>query len=600
MVFDQMDQCHDLFTNHAESQWGGAGNPSGAELKTLYEKRSWKDSFDTASSIDDPVWHGFGGDCYSDTSSESQGCPEVTHAFNDTPLPYRRDFPLDEQFDDQPGTIDQQGFSDTSRSCQSVAGADSATDQKRISDVDICPSCRPSWKPAIAASKDVATAAAIAAMPETLRFNAENFSRLLFVKGTFLQVGSTSGEDHRPTRQRRSQSAGHSPISADVDVPQPLVIRSTPSVDSVETKLIVSTMCNTPCQHVNAAPTPQSRAEGFGSSVPTMDTLPESIWDGNIVCASEHPSDSDDRSRTSLLVAYLPRSATNADLSKVFGRFGLLALVSVMRDVVGVSKCFAFVTFERPEGAHAALHFCEEGRLVLPDLAGKMWHVKASWARKDVSRRDRRAKAVHAPPLALLAEDASLAHRAALDVAKLQPDFCGIAGLLEPLRSAQLASGANALPAEPASTWEAGHCPRRRCRCLLISYLPRIATRADLASAFGRFGKIAFTSVVQDLRGVSKCYGFVLFKTADAAEEARRHCDQERVIMSDDAGKRWRVQASWAESNRPRQQRNRGGTVHCSPFAGSTNIAPTYGPDMGAARGAAINACVAPPGLWLA
>ncbi|XP_027112531.2 polyadenylate-binding protein 2-like isoform X1 [Coffea eugenioides] len=54
---------------------------------------------------------------------------------------------------------------------------------------------------------------------------------------------------------------------------------------------------------------------------------------------------------TNVFVKNLSDSTTDEDLKKVFGDFGTITSVAVMRDEDGKSKCFGFVNFENPEDA---------------------------------------------------------------------------------------------------------------------------------------------------------------------------------------------------------------------------------------------------------
>ncbi|KAL3538857.1 hypothetical protein ACH5RR_002223 [Cinchona calisaya] len=58
---------------------------------------------------------------------------------------------------------------------------------------------------------------------------------------------------------------------------------------------------------------------------------------------------------TNVFVKNLSESTTDEDLKKVFGEFGTLTSVVVMRDEDGKSKCFGFVNFENPEDAAIAV-----------------------------------------------------------------------------------------------------------------------------------------------------------------------------------------------------------------------------------------------------
>ncbi len=87
----------------------------------------------------------------------------------------------------------------------------------------------------------------------------------------------------------------------------------------------------------------------------------------------------------SLLISSLPRNAGSQKLRLVFSAFGSLASIKIIHDDYG-SKCFGFVNFMEAAAAKEAFHQCARGRIILQDLRGKKWHVKASWARVDEGR----------------------------------------------------------------------------------------------------------------------------------------------------------------------------------------------------------------------
>lgn len=63
-----------------------------------------------------------------------------------------------------------------------------------------------------------------------------------------------------------------------------------------------------------------------------------------------------DKSRfTNVFVKNLSESTTEEELNKVFGEFGTITSVAVMRDEDGKSKCFGFINFENAEDAAKAV-----------------------------------------------------------------------------------------------------------------------------------------------------------------------------------------------------------------------------------------------------
>lgn len=73
---------------------------------------------------------------------------------------------------------------------------------------------------------------------------------------------------------------------------------------------------------------------------------------------------------TNVFVKNMSASADEADLRSVFGEFGAITSVAVMRDVEGKSKCFGFVNFESAEDAVSSVEVLN-GR----EFDGKEWYV---------------------------------------------------------------------------------------------------------------------------------------------------------------------------------------------------------------------------------
>jgi len=91
------------------------------------------------------------------------------------------------------------------------------------------------------------------------------------------------------------------------------------------------------------------------------------------------------RNGHTLLIAYFPRDSTSSSLRGLFEKFGDVQKLSLVRDEDGTSKCYAFVRFKALEEAVAVHAMCKSGLVRLPDKEGKVWYVKATWAK----RRDR-------------------------------------------------------------------------------------------------------------------------------------------------------------------------------------------------------------------
>ena len=58
---------------------------------------------------------------------------------------------------------------------------------------------------------------------------------------------------------------------------------------------------------------------------------------------------------TNVYVKNLPKEVTDDELKKTFGKYGDISSALVMKDESGVSRCFGFVNFERPEDAAVAV-----------------------------------------------------------------------------------------------------------------------------------------------------------------------------------------------------------------------------------------------------
>jgi len=559
----------DLDLNCAES-WRTKFDLRDVEFENIDEKMSWADSFDTTCSIDLPAessWQGSSdwGDSFQ-IGDKLQDCPGWMHTFDDRQTLRAFDnvssdyeessdaFLADAQLGDQSTNSSLNG-SDNTEPVLHIVAVDKSP-QAKISTAGVTRQSCEQW---YASSNFVDVVQPVAAMPSTFQANSEIFGRLLLVKSTFLDVRSISQENVQQCRKRRSQSAD--------------------SVRNVTSKPIIATwdeqLGHPKCFDDTHQQT--SHAAAIQQITPgSHDTTQQHYPCG----ACEKPRNSNDGDRTSLLVAYLPRNATNSDLMRIFCRFGTVSLVSVMRDADGTSKCFAFVNFEETEAACAALKMCEQGNVMLPDSTGKKWHLKASWAQRNGSRRDRRRRASPAY------EEDSISVQTA----------CTINESCQQTQQYPAATVRNELiHNSPDANQGFGQSTYQSSTCLLVSSLPRCATRTELLSTFGRFGKIVLTSVVKD-----KCYGFVTFKTPEAARDAMQRCEQGHVVMPDEAGKPWYVQASWAASNRPQRQRRHGWSNASSSngFAGpSSSTDATHASHV---TGVCHRDSASPPGVWLA
>ncbi|CAK9178648.1 unnamed protein product [Ilex paraguariensis] len=79
------------------------------------------------------------------------------------------------------------------------------------------------------------------------------------------------------------------------------------------------------------------------------------VYVGPFVRKQEREMDVDKTKFTNVYVKNLSESTNEEDLSKIFGDFGKITSVAVMRDVDGNSKCFGFVNFENAEDAASSV-----------------------------------------------------------------------------------------------------------------------------------------------------------------------------------------------------------------------------------------------------
>jgi hypothetical protein len=117
---------------------------------------------------------------------------------------------------------------------------------------------------------------------------------------------------------------------------------------------------------------------------------------------------------------------------------------------------------------------------------------------------------------------------------------------------------------------------QQRRRSLLIAYFPRCADEALLCHALSKFGAVSQIRIIRDGRGVSKCFGFVSFEQAEAAEKAIQECEKGRVIITDSQTKKWHMKASWSDRAQGKTRRSRRGaglTGRIRSGTGSTSSA---------------------------
>jgi len=129
----------------------------------------------------------------------------------------------------------------------------------------------------------------------------------------------------------------------------------------------------------------QSNERGSRMAAVSLRTTPhKGAPDGASKTLEYFQSDqSSSKAPRTLLIAYIPRFASEEEMKSVFGHFGTLCSANIMRERNGQSKCFGFVVFADHAGAKCALEACATGRVILEDDNFKAWHLKASWAWKE-------------------------------------------------------------------------------------------------------------------------------------------------------------------------------------------------------------------------
>ncbi|KAK7283283.1 hypothetical protein RIF29_12703 [Crotalaria pallida] len=160
---------------------------------------------------------------------------------------------------------------------------------------------------------------------------------------------------------------------------------------------------------------------------------------------------------TNLYVKNLSESLTEFDLKKIFGEYGTITSVVVMRNLDGSSKCFGFVNFENPDNAAKAVEA----------LNGKKFDDKEWYVGKAMKKSERELE---------LKESLDRSTKEAVD--KYQ--------------------GAN----------------------LYVKNLGDSVGDEKLRELFSDFGTITSYKVMRDPHGISRGSGFVAFSTPEEANRA--------------------------------------------------------------------------------
>mmetsp|Transcript_69251 Transcript_69251/g.150719 ORF Transcript_69251/g.150719 Transcript_69251/m.150719 type:complete len:564 (+) Transcript_69251:157-1848(+) len=88
------------------------------------------------------------------------------------------------------------------------------------------------------------------------------------------------------------------------------------------------------------------------------------------------------RGGQTLLIAYFPWEASEADVEREFAKFSRVKRVHLVVDKTSRKpRCFGFVKFMTKADAEEALRATMGGSVQLPDTRGHVWHLKAEWTK---------------------------------------------------------------------------------------------------------------------------------------------------------------------------------------------------------------------------
>ncbi|CAE7685108.1 RNU1 [Symbiodinium pilosum] len=88
------------------------------------------------------------------------------------------------------------------------------------------------------------------------------------------------------------------------------------------------------------------------------------------------------RGGQTLLIAYFPWEASEADIEREFSKFCRVKRVHLVVDKSSRKpRCFGFVKFLSKADAEEALRATTSGLVQLPDTRGHVWHLKAEWTK---------------------------------------------------------------------------------------------------------------------------------------------------------------------------------------------------------------------------
>ncbi|KAI4374854.1 hypothetical protein MLD38_012799 [Melastoma candidum] len=181
------------------------------------------------------------------------------------------------------------------------------------------------------------------------------------------------------------------------------------------------------------------------------------VYVGPFLHKQERETAKDNSKFNNVFVKNLSDSTSEEDLQKIFGQFGPITSVVVMKDAEGKSKCFGFVNFENPDDAARSVEA----------LNGKKFEEKEWYVGKAQKKSDR---------------ESELKHRFEQTVKEV----------------ADKNQGTN----------------------LYIKNLDDSIDDDKLKEFFAPFGTITSCKVMRDPNGVSRGSGFVAFSTAEEANRA--------------------------------------------------------------------------------
>mmetsp|Transcript_56731 Transcript_56731/g.178073 ORF Transcript_56731/g.178073 Transcript_56731/m.178073 type:complete len:662 (+) Transcript_56731:123-2108(+) len=88
------------------------------------------------------------------------------------------------------------------------------------------------------------------------------------------------------------------------------------------------------------------------------------------------------RGGQTLLIAYFPWEASEADVEREFAKFSRVKRVHLVVDKSSRKpRCFGFVKFMSKVDAEEAILATAQGLVQLPDARGHVWHLKAEWTK---------------------------------------------------------------------------------------------------------------------------------------------------------------------------------------------------------------------------